>query len=190
MNRVEQEIADFYKAETAYIAHSGWLANVGVLGAVPLPGDAIVYDEFVHASSHEGMKISVAAHRLSFRHKDVDSLRSVLASLQQRHAEFRTGTRSILILVESIYSMDGDVCPLQEMVATVKEMFPSGNAQFVIDEAHSTGVIGPRGAGLVAALGIERDVAIRLHMSSKALGSTGGRAPYSPSSPLDIFPRR
>ncbi|KAF5025547.1 hypothetical protein F66182_2355 [Fusarium sp. NRRL 66182] len=174
LNQVEQEIASFYGSETAYIAHSGWLANVGVLAAVPLPGDAIVYDELVHASTHEGMKISVASHRMPFLHNDPDSLRDVLSVLRDEHSAFQSGTRSVLICVESVYSMDGDVCPLKEMVQVAKELFPLGNAQFIIDEAHSTGTIGPKGAGLVAELGLEKDIAIRLHMSSKALGATGG----------------
>ncbi|KAF9763193.1 hypothetical protein IL306_003221 [Fusarium sp. DS 682] len=174
LNQVESEIASFYGSETAYIAHSGWLANVGVLAAVPLPGDAIVYDELVHASTHEGMKISVASHRMPFRHNDPSSLRDVLGMLKDDHSAFQSGTRSILICVESVYSMDGDICPLREMVEVVRELFPLGNAQFIIDEAHGTGVIGPKGAGLVAELGLEKDIAIRLHMSSKALGATGG----------------
>lgn len=173
--QVEQEIANFYKAESAYIAHSGWLANVGLMAAVPLPGDAIVYDELVHASCHEGMKLSVAAHRIAFRHNDVDSLRDVLVELRATQPAFRSGTRSILVCVESVYSMDGDSCPLQEFIDVVKEIFPLGNAQFVVDEAHSTGIIGPNGAGLVSMLGLEKEVAIRLHMSSKALGATGGK---------------
>lgn len=175
LNQVEQEIAEFYNSETAYIAHSGWLANVGIVAAIPLAGDAIVFDELVHASTHEGMKISAASHRIPFRHNDAESLYEVLASLKDNEA-FRNGTRSILICVESIYSMDGDICPLQEMVQTVKEVFPLGNAQFVVDEAHSTGILGPRGAGLVAALGLEQDIAIRIHMSSKSLAATGGEA--------------
>jgi 8-amino-7-oxononanoate synthase len=92
--------------------------------------------------------------------------------------------------VESIYSMEGDICPLREMVAVAKEVFPAGNAQFIVDEAHSNGIIGPSGAGLVRdnlihsfhlanifqvqMLGLEQDIAIRIHMCSKALASTGG----------------
>jgi 8-amino-7-oxononanoate synthase len=170
----EQEIADFFKAETAYIAHSGWLANVGVLSAIPLPGDALVFDELVHASTHEGMKLSMATHQKPFRHNDIEHLRELLTNLQDTNSAIRSGTRSVLICVESVYSMEGDVCPLRELVTVVKELFPLGNAQFVVDEAHSTGVLGPKGAGLVAMLGLEQEIAIRLHMSSKALGSTGG----------------
>jgi 8-amino-7-oxononanoate synthase len=71
--------------------------------------------------------------------------------------------------------MDGDVCPLQDLVEAANEIFPNGNAQFVIDEAHSTGVIGPNGAGLVCALGLEKDIAVRLHTFGKALATSGGK---------------
>jgi 8-amino-7-oxononanoate synthase len=110
------------------------MANAGTL-----PGDAIVYDEAVHASTHEGMKLSLAENRLSFRHNDSDSLREVLSSLKESHTAFASGSFSILIAVESVYSMDGDICPLEELVQVAKELFPLGNAQFIIDEAHSNG---------------------------------------------------
>ena len=173
---VEKEIAAFYNAETAWIAHQGFFANVSVLESVPLPGDAIVYDELSHASTHMGMKLSVAAHKISFLHNDPESLREVLTSLRDVYPAFCSGTQSILICVESIYSMNGDVCPLRECVEVAKEIFPLGNAQFVIDEAHSTGVLGPKGTGLVQMLGLEKEIAIRLHMCSKALASTGGES--------------
>ena len=171
---VEKEIADFFGAETAYMTHSGFNANVGAVAAVPLPGDAVVYDELVHASTHEGLKLSVAAHKISFRHNDVDNLVDILTSLKSSYPAFQSGAQSILICVESIYSMNGDVCPIKEFVSVVKEMFPLGNAQFVMDEAHSTGVLGPRGAGLVSMLGLEKEIAIRVHVCSKGMASTGG----------------
>jgi 8-amino-7-oxononanoate synthase len=149
---VEREIAKFHNAETAWICHSGFFANVGVLEAIPLPGDAIVWDELSHASTGLGLKVSVAAHKLSFKHNDPDSLREVLSSLKTTDPGFATGAKSILICVESVYSMEGDICPLAEFVAIVKELYPLGNAQFIIDEAHSNGVIGPKGAGLVCRL--------------------------------------
>jgi 8-amino-7-oxononanoate synthase len=152
------------------------MANAGTVAAVPLSGDAIVYDDAVHASTHEGMKLSLASHQLSFRHNDSDSLREALSSLKESHTAFASGSSSILIAVESVYSMDGDICPLEEPVQVAKELFPIGNAQFIIDEAHSNGVIGPRGAGLVNMLGLEKEIAIRIHMCSKALGSTGGKS--------------
>ncbi|KAI1820898.1 8-amino-7-oxononanoate synthase [Xylaria intraflava] len=174
LNEVEQEIADFHGAECVYLTQSGFAANVGVLSGVPLPGDAIVYDELAHASSHEGFHLSLAEHKIPFRHNSVEALREVLVTLKNTVPGFQTGTRSVLICVESIYSMDGDVCHLQEFVQVAKEEFPLGNAQFVVDEAHSIGVIGDRGKGLVCMLGLERDIAIRIHVASKALGSVGG----------------
>lgn len=173
--QVEQELAKFHGAEAAYIAHSGFMANAGCMASVPLPGDAIVYDDSVHASCHEGMKLSLASNQVPFRHNDPDSLREVLSSLKESHTAFATGTSSILIAIESTYSMDGDICPLDELVQVVKELFPLGNAQFIIDEAHSSGMMGPKGAGLVQKLGLEKEIAIRIHMCSKALGSTGGK---------------
>ncbi|KAF2713295.1 8-amino-7-oxononanoate synthase [Pleomassaria siparia CBS 279.74] len=171
---VEREIAAFHGAETAWICHSGFYANIAVLEAVALPGDAIVFDEFSHASTGVGMKVSVAAHKLSFQHNSPDSLRDALTSLKALDPGFTTGERSVLICVESLYSMEGDLCPLKELVGVAKEVFPSGSAQFIIDEAHSNGVIGPNGGGLVQLLGLEKEIAVRVHMCSKALGSTGG----------------
>ncbi|KAL8966156.1 MAG: hypothetical protein Q9183_003497 [Haloplaca sp. 2 TL-2023] len=69
--------------------------------------------------------------------------------------------------------MEGDVCPLRDLIEVAKEIFPHGNAQFMVDEAHSTGVIGPKGAGLVCDLGLENEVAIRMHTFGKALGASG-----------------
>ncbi|KAF5554521.1 aminotransferase class I II [Fusarium mexicanum] len=174
LNVVEKEISTFHNADTAWICHSGFLANIAIFEAVPLPGDAIVWDEFSHASTALGVKLSNAAHKISFKHNDIDSLRDVLTSLRDEDTSFRSGAKSILICVESIYSMEGDICPLLEFVQLAKELFPAGNAQFVIDEAHSSGVLGPRGGGLVQELGLEKDIAIRVHVCSKALGATGG----------------
>lgn len=147
---VEREIAAFHGAETAWICHSGFYANIGVLEAIALPGDAIVFDEFSHASTGVGMKVSVAAHKIPFQHNSADSLRDVLTSLKDLDPGFTKGEKSILICVESLYSMEGDLCPLKELVGVAKEVFPNGSAQFIIDEAHSNGVIGPNGGGLVS----------------------------------------
>ncbi|KAH8648630.1 5-aminolevulinate synthase [Xylariales sp. PMI_506] len=170
----EREIAEFHSAETAFIVHSCLVANLAVLCAVPLAGDAIVFDELVHASLHDGMALSLAAHKLQFRHNDPNSLREVLARLRESQPAFKAGSRSVLVCVESVYSMDGDVCPLAAIVQVVKDIFPLGNAQILIDEAHSAGLIGPNGAGLVSLLGLEKEIAIRIHSCGKALATTGG----------------
>lgn len=146
----ERMIASFHNSQTAWIAHSGFLANVGVLEAVPLAGDAIVYDELSHASTILGMKLSVAAKKIPFKHNSIESLREILESLKHSDPVFATGGQSVIICVESIYSMEGDICPLKDFVALIKELFPAGNAQILIDEAHSSGVLGPKGGGLVS----------------------------------------
>jgi 8-amino-7-oxononanoate synthase len=180
IEQVEQEIADFHGAETALIVGSGYEGNGAIYAAIPRPGDAIVYDELVHASVHDGMAHSVAMTRVPFRHNDVDALRDAIATVLDTQPMIRDGSRSILISVESVYSMDGDVCPLVDMLEVAKEMCPKGNAVFIVDEAHATGILGPKGAGLVSALGLEKEIAVRLHTCGKALASTGGRCPGVP----------
>ena len=177
IEQVEQEVADFHGAETALIVNSGWEANSAIFSAVPRPGDVIVYDELVHASVHDGMVRSLSIRKVPFGHNDVDALRKVLVSIVNDDPAIKDGSRSILISVESVYSMDGDVCPLMEMLQVAKDTCPHGNAVFIVDEAHGTGVLGPKGRGLVSKLGIEKEIAIRLHTCGKALASSNGRAP-------------
>lgn len=174
LETVEAEIAQFHGAETGLIIGSGFEANLAIFAAIPRPGDAIVYDELVHASTHDGMLHSQAICRAPFRHNDVDAFRDALISIYNSQPLIRQEKRCVIVAVESFYSMDGDVCPLKELVEVAKEIFPGGNAQFLVDEAHSTGVIGPNGAGLVCELGLEKEIAIRLHTFGKALASSGG----------------
>ena len=171
---LENEIAEFHGSEKALIVNSGFEGNCSIFSTVPRAGDVIVYDELVHASVHEGMARSAVIVREPFRHNDVESFRDTLESILETQALIRDGHRCVIIAVETIYSMDGDVTPLKDLVEVAKELFPAGNAQFVVDEAHSTGVVGPKGAGLVCSLGLQKDVAIRLHTFSKALSGSGG----------------
>lgn len=171
---LEREVAAFHGAQKALILMSGYEANGAIFSTIPRPGDAVVYDELVHASIHDGLKDALARTKLSFRHNDVDSLYDTLLQIRESEPLIREGQRCVIIAVESVYSMDGDICPLQEMIDTAKEIFPHGNAQFMVDEAHATGVIGPQGRGLVSLLGLEKEVAIRMHTMSKAMGCVGG----------------
>ena len=178
---VEQEIASFHGAEAGIILGSGFNANVAIFTAIPRPGDVIVFDELVHASSHDGMAQSEAIDRRSFRHNDASSLEEILSDICDSNPLIRQGKRCVLIAVETVYSFDGDVCPLTELLDVAKEVCPLGNVQFIVDEAHATGVVGPKGAGLVCELGLEKDIAVRLHTFGKALASSGGRrSPYYP----------
>ena len=179
LETVEREIATFHRAEEGLIVGSGYDANLAIFVAIPRAGDVILYDELAHASMHDGMQQSQASLKTSFKHNNVDSFRDTLTSIWNSQPLIRQGKRCVIIAVESVYSLDGDVCPLEELVEIVKEMLPDGNGQFLVDEAHSTGIIGPRGAGLVCELGLEKEVAIRLHTFSKALASTGGNVTSS-----------
>ncbi|KAK1961596.1 aminotransferase class I and II [Colletotrichum sublineola] len=170
---LEAEIAEFHGAERALIVNSGFEGNSAIFSSIPRPGDAIVYDELVHASAHEGMSRCMTEIKKSFRHNDVDSFRDSMEMVLEAHPLIQRGQRSVLVAVETVYSMDGDICPLTEMIEAAKEVLPHGNFQFIVDEAHATGVIGEKGAGLVSALGLQKAVAIRLHTFSKALGASG-----------------
>ena len=181
MEDLEHDIAEFHGAETALMAVNGGMANAAIFTAIPRAGDALVYDEYIHATVHDGMKNSLALVKKAFRHNNLDSFRDTLESVRNSQPLIRNGKRCVLIAVEGIYSMDGDVCPLEELVSIAKEIFPDGNAQFVIDEAHSHGVIGPKGAGLVSALGLEKEIAIRMHTLPKAMAAGGGKSIHEPS---------
>lgn len=172
---VEAELAAFHGAETALIVNSGYEGNGAIFSVLPRAGDAIVYDELMHASVYDGMKDSLARCQMPFRHNDVDSLYETLEAVRESQPQISSGSRSVIIVVEAVYSMDGDICPLLELIQAAREVFPLGNAQFMVDEAHSTGILGPRGAGVVSALGVEKEIAIRMHTFGKAMSSTGGQ---------------
>lgn len=155
---VEEQIAVFHQSEAALIFNSGYDANLGLLSCVPQKGDTILYDYLSHASIRDGIRLSFAKS-YSFAHNDLVDLEK---KLQQA-----TGT--IFIVTESVFSMDGDTCPIHELVNISKRY----NAHLIIDEAHATGVIGEKGAGLVQAVGLENDVFARIHTFGKACGCHG-----------------
>ena len=173
---LEARLARFFRAPTALLFNSGFDANVGFFSAVPQPGDVLVFDEHIHASVHDGMRASRVqpAMRRPFAHNSVDALRDLLERLIEEYPDMQTGGRSAFLAVETLYSMDGTVCPLAEMVEVMEELLPCGNGYVVVDEAHATGIYGPQGRGLVALLGLEDRVLARLHTFGKALAGTGG----------------
>ncbi|KAI4682724.1 putative secondary metabolism biosynthetic enzyme [Alternaria hordeiaustralica] len=173
IEETEQHIAKFHGAKTALLLASGFEANVAIWTSIPRPGDVILCDTLVHASTHEGIDQSLAGERESFAHNDIEDFRRILTWIIESNPLIQRGARSVLVAVESVYSMDGDVCPLQELVDAARELAPSGSVQFVVDEAHSNGIYGPQGKGLVCALGLEKEVAIVMHSYGKALSSRG-----------------
>jgi 8-amino-7-oxononanoate synthase len=171
---LEAEIASFHGAAAGLLWNSGFDANSGLFACIPQPGDIILYDELIHASVHDGMKLSRAARKIPFKHNSVDNLKQILQVLKDDDVYVGKGPKNVFVAVESVYSMDGDLCPLQELVDMVEEQLPYGNGHIVIDEAHATGVVGPKGRGLVSQLGLEKRVFARLHTFGKSVGASGG----------------
>ena len=158
---VEARLAGFKGTQAAVIFSTGYMANLGVIAALMGPGDAVFCDRLNHASIYDGIKLSGAVlHR--FPHRDLNRLEELLRQGQ--------GARRRLIITDSVFSVDGDLAPLAELVA-LKDRF---GAALMIDEAHATGVLGGKGAGLAEALGLSARVEVHLGTFSKALGSLGG----------------
>ena len=155
---LEDAIAAFHCAESALIFNSGYVANLGLLASLPQRGDTIIIDELVHASTIDGTKLSYA-NKYNFKHNDLDSLEQKL----------KRATGKIYIAVESIYSMDGDTAPLQELC----DLADRYDAALLVDEIHATGVFGHQGRGLVEELGLSRRVFARTITFGKALGTHG-----------------
>ncbi|KAI0318612.1 pyridoxal phosphate-dependent transferase [Amylostereum chailletii] len=172
---LEARLERFFRAPAALLFNSGFDANAGFFASVPQPSDALVLDAHVHASVHDGARASRVPKALQrpFAHNDVAALQRVLRALAQPERGFAEGDRSVFVAVESVYSMDGTIAPLEAIVRVLEETFPAGNGYLVVDEAHATGVYGPQGRGLVAMLGLEDKVLARLHTFGKALAATG-----------------
>ncbi|KAJ7137940.1 pyridoxal phosphate-dependent transferase [Mycena epipterygia] len=180
-SNLEARLAQFFGSPAAILFNSGFDANVGFFSCVPQIGDVVVYDEYIHASVHDGIRASRArdAH-YAFDHNSIPSFRALLLKLLKERPELQSGQNSLFVAVESLYSMDGTFAPLAEMVQTLDECFPQGNGYLVVDEAHSTGIYGPQGRGRVAQLGLEDKVLARLHTFGKALAATGAVILTSP----------
>ena len=133
-----------------------------------------MYDEYIHASVHEGMRLSRAGSCVPFAHNSLGEFERVLREKVEGDELIRVGKRNVFVAVESVYSMDGDVAPIRGIVEVVERMLPRGNGHVVVDEAHSTGITGPGGRGVVCGLGLEGRVFARLHTFGKAMSSSGG----------------
>ncbi|KAI4714448.1 hypothetical protein J4E89_000128 [Alternaria sp. Ai002NY15] len=171
--QLEQEIANFHGAASGLLFNSGFDANAGFFASVPQPGDMILYDELVHASVHDGMRLSRAGKTIAFEHNSISALKNALIAVLGENEGVRDKSCNVFVALESIYSMDGDVCPLKEMVEVVEEVLGPERGYIVMDEAHSTGVLGPEGRGLVCELGLEKRIFARLHTFGKAVAANG-----------------
>lgn len=176
---LERDIAAFHNAAAGLLFNSGFDANAGFFACVPQKGDVVVYDEYIHASVHEGMRLSRARKTVPFKHNCVHSLQRMLEEIKKEDKEVEAGERGVFIAVETLYSMDGDLSPLSEIVQVVEKALPHGNGHVIVDEAHSTGVYGRKGRGIVCSQGLENRVFARLHTFGKALACNGGKKPFS-----------
>lgn len=158
MLQIEESVAGFFNFESSLMFNSGYDANLGLFSSVPQRGDTILYDELIHASVRDGVRLSLA-NGISFKHNDIDDLKQkILRS---------NGT--IYVAVESLYSMDGDLAPLSELAALAEE----NGAYLIVDEAHACGVFGESGRGLVSELNLESKVFAKLVTFGKGYGSHG-----------------
>ncbi len=155
---LEEKISLFHLAESCLIYNTGYMANLGLLAAVGVKEATFLYDLEVHASIYDGMRLS-HAKCLPFRHNDLNSLERRL----------KAAKRPIFVLIESIYSISGDIAPVREIAKTCT----TWGASLIVDEAHATGVRGPQGEGLCVECGIEDQTFARVHTFSKALGVHG-----------------
>ena len=158
--RLEERLAAFKGTESCVLFGSGYLANLGAIGALAGPGDAVFSDELNHASIVDGCRASRARVHV-YRHCDTEHLAWSL----RRHG----GSGRRLVATDSVFSMDGDLAPLGEIV----ELARAYRARTLVDEAHATGAVGPGGRGAVAQAGLEGEVDVLVGTLGKALGSYG-----------------
>jgi 8-amino-7-oxononanoate synthase len=159
---LESELAEWFGTEAALVFTTGHQANVGTLGTILGPGDTVVADSGDHASILDGCLLSRAKLR-PFRHSRMDLL--------ERRLEAAAGDGGgVLVVVDGVFSMEGDIAPLPEIV----ELSERFGARVMVDEAHALGVLGARGAGTCELLGVEDRVDLRMATFSKSLASCGG----------------
>jgi glycine C-acetyltransferase/8-amino-7-oxononanoate synthase len=161
--RLEERLAAFHRSEASLLFGSGYLANLGVIGALAGRGDVIFSDELNHASIVDGCRLS-RAEVVVYRHRDVEHLHWCLYHHGRRDSDARR-----LIATDSVFSMDGDVAPLAEII----DLAGAAGAQVLVDEAHAIGSIGPGGRGALAHEGLEGEVDAIVGTLGKSLGSYG-----------------
>lgn len=157
INEIELELAGTLNVEKILLFNSGYMANLGVLSAIPKRGDTIIYDELSHACIKDGARLSLAT-RYSFKHNNLNDLEN----------KIKNATGQVFVIVESVYSMDGDLCPIEDLI-TLSNRY---DAKIIIDEAHGTGILGENGSGLSGNLS-SNNILCRIYTFGKAMGIHG-----------------
>ncbi|TAH27751.1 MAG: pyridoxal phosphate-dependent aminotransferase family protein [Cytophagales bacterium] len=158
IEQIERSLAQRFDASACLLFNSGYNANLSILSCLPQKSDTIIYDELIHASLIDGARLSYAK-RFSFRHNDLEDLEKKL-----KHAQ-----GEIYVVVESIYSMDGDECVIEEIIQVSQRY----NAKLIVDEAHSTGVWGELGNGWLCNKKTHHQIFARIYTFGKAIGLHG-----------------
>jgi 8-amino-7-oxononanoate synthase len=157
--RLEEQLAEFHRAESCLLLGSGYLTNVGVISTLAREGDVVFSDALNHASIVDGCRLA-KAETFIYDHADVDQLGWGLR---------QAAGRGSLIVTDGLFSMDGDIAPLEEIV----DLAARHDARVMVDEAHAIGAIGPGGRGAAAAAGLEDEVDVVVGTLGKSLGSYG-----------------
>ena len=156
---LEEELASFFGAEAALLFGTGYMASLSLLSTLPQRGDLVIYDAHIHACAKDAVRLSRAEY-CSFSHNNVESLKRQLR---------RAKNRKCFVLSEGLFSMGGDLPPIEEILSLCEEV----GAVLMIDEAHSTGVFGKKGQGFLYERGLNRKIALRMHTFGKAWGAQG-----------------
>lgn len=159
IENLEHLLSKTHNKESALVFNSGYNANLAVFSTIPQKGDIVLYDEYIHACVKDGLRLGLSKH-YSFKHNSIEDLEKKLIRFKENR---------VFIAIEGIYSMDGDLAPLRE-ISLLAERY---NAYIIIDEAHSTGIYGENGSGLVSQLGLDSKVFIKVHTFGKAIGVHG-----------------
>lgn len=155
---LERRLANIFRSEATLLFNNGYVANLGLISTIPRRGDTIIYDSLSHVCLKEGAALS-KAQSYSFKHNDVGDL--------EKKLKIAKGEK--FVIIESVYSMDGDQADFDAIIKVSK----SYGAHLIVDEAHSTGMYGESGGGLVCSLGLEEDFFARVYTFGKAMGVHG-----------------
>ncbi len=157
----EQELALFFNAAAALVFNSGYDANVGLFSSILTKECVVLYDEFIHASVRDGVRLGMAKS-YHFKHNALDDLERLLKNVAKE-------SKIVYVAIESLYSMGGDIAPVKEILAICQKY----NARLIVDEAHAGGVFSEKGKGICHSLGIEGQVFARVFTFGKGFGSHG-----------------
>ncbi|MCK5450711.1 MAG: aminotransferase class I/II-fold pyridoxal phosphate-dependent enzyme, partial [Candidatus Omnitrophica bacterium] len=164
---LEKKIAKFKNKPASIVFNSGYQANIGIISALLKKGDCVFSDRLNHASIVDGIRLSGAKH-FRFRHNDMAHLKALLEKERDRF-------NNALIVTETIFSMDGDIAPVEDIVKLKKKY----DCEFMVDEAHATGIFGKNGSGIIESKKIADDIDVIMGTFSKAFGSFGSYAAVS-----------